>query len=501
MAIRRYHLLVAALLAALAAIGLAVSSGSGSSHREAPLSSIDPTGDDTDVYAFVAPDAPNSLTLVANWIPFEDPAGGPNFYRFDDRASYYLNVDNTGDGRYDIRYKFKFKTKARNPNSFLYALPGVKSIDDPKLNLVQTYSVWRERWHHGHQVSNKLVAEGLPVAPNNVGPKTTPNYDALANQAIRPLPGGGKVFAGPVDDPFFVDLGSTFDAINIDMPGRSGIGTGNQGGGKDDLAGYNVHTISLQVPKSDVTRDHKTPADAKSADAVVGVWASTYRPRLQVTDQTPVASAAKVGKKSKHAKKASDQWGEVQVSRLGNPLVNEVIIPLGQKDKFNATQPSDDLQNFGKYVLSPELAKVINILFPGLNVPENNRTDIVQALLTGVPGLTQIAPGAPPTDTLKINLGVAPNPHPSRFGVLAGDTQGFPNGRRLTDDVVDISERVVGVFLKGNKLPLGDGVDQNDKPFRTSFPYVASPAGGFDSQLKRTEPAHAPVPGDPTGSR
>jgi hypothetical protein len=500
MAIRRYHLLVAALLAALAAIGLAVSSGSGSSHREAPLSSIDPTGDDTDVYAFVAPDAQDKLTLVANWIPFEDPAGGPNFYRFDDRASYYLNVDNTGDGKYDIRYKFKFKTKARNPDSFLYALPGVKSFDDPKLNLVQTYSVWRERWHDGHQVSNKLVASGLPVAPNNVGPKTIPNYDAVANQAIRSLPGGGKVFAGPVDDPFFVDLGSTFDAINIDMPGRPGIGTGNQGGGKDDLAGYNVHTIALQVPKADVTRDHKAPANAKSANAVVGVWASTYRPVLQVSRQSSVASGH-VSSASKRGQRVSDDHGEGQVSRLGNPLVNEVVIPLGQKDKFNATQPSDDLKNFGKYVLSPELAKVINILFPGLNVPENNRTDIVQALLTGIPGLTQIAPGAPPTDTLKINLGVAPNPKPSRFGVLAGDTQGFPNGRRLTDDVVDISERVVGGFLKGNKLPLGDGVDQNDKPFRTSFPYVASPFGGFDSQLKRTEPAHAPVPGDPTGSR
>jgi Domain of unknown function (DUF4331) len=501
MAIRRYHLLVAALLAALAAIGLAVSSGSGSSHREAPLTSIDPTGDDTDVYAFVAPDAQDKLTLIGNWIPFEDPAGGPNFYRFDDRASYYLNVDNTGDGKYDIRYRFKFKTKARNPDSFLYALPGVKSIDDPKLNLVQHYSVWRERWHKDHLVSSKLLAHGLPVAPNNVGPKTIPNYDAVANQAIRPLPGGGKVFAGPVDDPFFVDLGSTFDAINIDMPGRPGIGTGNQGGGKDDLAGYNVHTIALQVPKADVTRDHKTPADAKSANAVVGVWASTYRPRLQVTDQSPVATAAKASRAAKHAKRASDDHGEVQVSRLGNALVNEVVIPLGQKDKFNATQPSDDLKNFGKYVLSPELAKVINILFPGLNVPENNRTDIVQALLTGIPGLTQIAPGAPPTDTLKINLGVAPNPKPSRFGVLAGDTQGYPNGRRLTDDVVDISERVVGGFLKGNKLPLGDGVDQNDKPFRTTFPYVASPFGGFDSQLKRTEPAHAPVPGDPAGSR
>ena len=263
---RKLAILTVALLAALSAGVLAVTAGSGSSHREAPLSALDPTADDTDVYAFVAPDAPGSVTLIGNWIPFEDPAGGPNFYRFDDRASYYLNVDNTGDGKYDIRYRFKFKTKARNPNSFLYALPGVSSINDPKLNLVQTYSVWRERYERGHLVSNKLLAKGLPTAPNNVGPKTFPNYDAVANQAIKGLPGGGKVFAGQVDDPFFVDLGSTFDAINIDMPGRTGIGTGNQGGGKDDLAGYNVHSIALQVPKSDVTRDHKTPADAKASE-------------------------------------------------------------------------------------------------------------------------------------------------------------------------------------------------------------------------------------------
>ncbi|MEA2254293.1 MAG: hypothetical protein QOG35_338, partial [Solirubrobacteraceae bacterium] len=242
----------------------------------------------------------------------------------------------------------------------------------------------------------------------------------------------------------------------------------------------------LQVPKSSVTRDAKTPSSAKASDAVVGVWASTFRNASQV--------GAKTAKGKTRAK------GEVQVSRLGNPLVNEVVIPLGQKDRFNATQPSDDLKNFGKYVLSPELAKVINILFPGLNVPETNRTDIVTALLTGIPGLTQIAPKAPPTDSLKINLGVAPNPTPSRFGVLAGDTQGFPDGRRLGDDVIDIALRVVGGFLKGNKLPLGDGVDGNDVPYRTTFPYVAPPHSGFDSQLKRLEPVHAPTPGDPTGS-
>ena len=280
------------------------------------------------------------------------------------------------------------------------------------------------------------------------------------------------MFAGPVDDPFFVDLGTTFDAINF----RNG--TGNAGGGKDDLAGYNVHTITLQVPESDVTRDGKAVADGSAANAVVGVWSSTER------------KAIKVVKKRARTR-------DVQVSRLGNPLVNEVVIPLGKKDFFNATQPSNDLKNFGKYVLSPELAKVINILYPGLNVPETDRTDIVQALLTGIPGLTEIAPKAPPTDTLKINLGTPPNPSPNRFGVLAGDTQGFPNGRRLADDVTDISLRVVGGFLKGNKLPLGDGVDSNDVAFRDTFPYVAAPHGGFDSQLKRTEPTHDPTPGQP----
>jgi hypothetical protein len=470
--IRTIPILVAALLAALAAGVLAVVPGSGSSHREAPLTSIDPTGDDTDLYAFTAPDAPNALTVVANWIPFEDPAGGPNFYRFDDKAEYYINVDNTGDGKYDVRYQFRFKTKVRNPDSFLYALPGVSSISDSKLNVVQTYTVRRETYKNGKLVKSRKIASGLPVAPNNAGPKTFPDYASVANEAIRSLPGGGKVFAGPVDDPFFVDLGTTFDAINF----RNG--TGNAGGGKDDLAGYNVHTIALQVPESDVTRDGRSVADASAANAVVGVWSSTEREAIKV---------------KRHRARKHD----VQVSRLGNPLVNEVVIPLGKKDFFNATQPSDDLKNFGKYVVEPELAKVINVLFPGLNVPETDRTDIVQALLTGIPGLTEIAPKAPPTDTLKINLGTSPNPSPSRFGVLAGDTQGFPNGRRLADDVTDIELRVIGGFLKGNKLPLGDGVDVNDVAFRDSFPYVAAPHAGFDSQLKRTEPAHDPTPGQP----
>ncbi|HZB77497.1 MAG TPA: DUF4331 domain-containing protein [Solirubrobacteraceae bacterium] len=475
MAHSRRTALAAATLAAIGTGGAIATLGQGSSHREAPLTALDPTADDTDVYAFTADDAPGDLTVVANWIPFEDPAGGPNFYRFDDRARYYINVDNTGDGAYDVRYRFRFKTDVRNPGSFLYALPGVTSIADPKLNVVQTYTVSRLEYgkKRGKLKRTQVLGREIPVAPANVGPKTIPDYDAVAAEAVRGIGGGGHVFAGPVDDPFFVDLGGTFDAINI----RNGTGAG--GGGRDDVAGYNVHTIALQVPEAHVTRDRRAVAGADAANAVVGVWASTERSKVEVL------------------RRGKAKRGTVQVSRLGNPLVNEVVIPLGKKDLYNATQPADDLANFGAHVVEPELAKVINILFPGLNVPETDRTDIVQALLTGLPGLTQIAPGAPPTDTLKLNLGVAPSPSPNRFGVLAGDTAGFPNGRRLGDDVVDISLRVVGGFLKGNKLPLGDGVDGNDRPFRTTFPYVAPPVSGFDGAMKRTEPTHDPTPAQP----
>src|SRR4051812_20600936 len=296
MRLRRTTALVASVAAAVGAGGVVTALSTGSSHREAPLTALDPTGDDTDVYAFTADDAPGDLTVVANWIPFEDPAGGPNFYRFDDRASYYINVDNTGDGVQDVRYRFKFHTKIRNKDSFLYALPGVSSILDPKLNVVQTYDVTRESYRDGRLTGAKLVARRLPTAPNNVGPKTIPDYAAVAAQANRGLKGGGKVFAGQVDDPFFVDLGTTFDAINIRK------GTGAEGGGRDDLAGYNVHTITIQVPEEDVTRDHRSVAAANAANAVVGVWSSTDRPRIQVLGNAYLAKAAKAAKAKKRSR-------------------------------------------------------------------------------------------------------------------------------------------------------------------------------------------------------
>ncbi len=272
----------------------------------------------------------------------------------------------------------------------------------------------------------------------------------------------------------------TFDSINF----RPGTGTGNQGGGKDDVAGYNTHSVVLQVPERQVTRNGRAVAGADASNAVLGVWASTERRKLQVTNAS-----------------GRDRGNWVQVSRLGNPLVNEVVIPLGQKDKFNRTKPHDDAANYGKYVVNPELARLMNVLFD-LGVKETDRTDIVTALLTGVPGLTQIGSSPAAADTLKINLGVAPAATPNRFGVLAGDTAGFPNGRRLGDDVVDIELRVIGGFLlpedQGAKtLPLGAGVDQNDKAFLDMFPYVAPPTAGIDSDPKRGEPGHEPTPGQP----
>jgi Domain of unknown function (DUF4331) len=457
-----------AFVAALIAAAIAATVSVGSSHREAPLTSIDPTGDNTDTYAFTAEDAPDTLTIAANWVPFEDPAGGPNFYKFDDNAHYYLNIDNTGDGVADIRYLFDFETEVRNPDSFLYGLgKPIDSADSPNLNVVQTYTLTREELENGNVTGSEVIGKNLTTPPNNVGPKTVPDYDKVAAEAVEELPGGGKVFAGQRDDPFFASLGRIFDTVNL-----TGAGLGNEGGGVDDLAGYSVHSTVLQVPEKDVTVDGKPVSSEKADNAVVGVWSTTERQSLEV---------------------GGSGSGEFQqVSRLGNPLVNEVIIPLGQKDKFNRTTPDADAANYGKYVLEPELAAVLNVLFPDVQALEKNRTDIVQAVLQGIPDLNAFPgeAGKTATDTVKINLGTPPSSSPNRLGVLADDTAGYPNGRRLTDDVVDIDLQVVAGALKGNMVPLGDGVDQNDVPFLTEFPYLAAPGpganpdAGYGSKLK-----------------
>jgi hypothetical protein len=478
-------------LAALAAMAISVTVAVGSSHREAPGTMLDPSADDTDLYAFTAKDATGALTVVGDWIPGQNPANGPNFFRFDDRARYYLNFDNDGDGKKDLAYRFQFTTLVKNKNSFLYALPGASGYDDPKLNVLQRYSITRVQYsHHGKKVGERVLARGLPVAPPNIGPKTFPNYQTFVDGAINTLHDGTKVFVGQRDDPFFVDLGATFDALNIRQL------TGNQGQGKDDFSGMNISSIVLQLPERLVTKNGKSVSGPDASNAVVGVYQSTERRRIQVSDQAGISSRRMHKHHRKHKRgKRSDVSEWVQVSRLGNPLINEVVIPLGKKDQFNRTSPDRDAELYGQYVVKPELAAVLNALF-NVGAPETDRTDIVQALLQGLPGLNQHKgiKGPPAVDTLKINLGVPPTANENRFGVIGGDTAGFPNGRRLGDDVVDIEVQVVAGFLKGNKVPLGDGVDQNDKPFLSTFPYVPAPDSGFDSApSRRVEPAHPPV--------
>jgi len=479
-----------ALFAAVAASAIAVAVSLGSSHREAPGSSLDPTGDWTDVYFFTPNDDPSSAVVVANVIPFEDPAGGPLFYSLDPNARYYINFDNTGDGRPDIRYRFEINDRIdRNTRLALAASGQVTSVDDPDLLLRQTYDVVREEYrssrgyhgYHGYWRSKK-VADDLPVAPSNIGPKTMPNYQTLVNQSVKPLGRSGQVFVGQRDDAFFIDLGMTFDLVNF----RNAT-TGNAGGFKDDVAGYSVHSFVLKLPERKLTRDRRSVRDASDKNAAVGVWATTERKKLEVSDG--------------RGRGGVGPW--VQVNRLGNPLINELFIPISRKDEFNRSKPQDDLENFGQYALEPELIKALNALF-GLGIKETDRTDIVQALFTGIPGVTQIGEDPAAADTLKLNLGVPPTApgQVSRFGVIGGDLAGLPNGRRLFDDTVDIYLRVAGGFLipeaqGGKKLPLGDGVDVNDKPFLTTFPYAAAPTSGFNSTIKKGQPTHAPTPGAP----
>ena len=482
------------LLAALAAIAIAVPLSIGSSHREAPNISLDPSADNTDTYAFTARNAPGALTVVANWQPNQVANAGPNFYRFDDDARYYVNVDNSGDGKADIRYRWDFKTRVRNRNSFLYALPGVSGFGDRKLNVIQRYDVVKEtirRRGRRTRVREATIARNIPAAPSNVGTKTFPNYEVFTGPASRGLRGGGLTFAGQRDDPFFFDLGGTFDGFNIRK------GTGNEGEGREDIAGTNISAIVLQVPERQVTKNRRAVSSPNAGNSVVGVWASTDRRRLQVSNGTFDQRSPRTVRAGRGKRRGRSANKFVQVSRLGVPLVNELVIPLGRKDQFNRTTPDQDAKRYGKFALKPELAAVLNQLFK-VGAPENNRTDIVQALLQGLPGLNQhkgfAAGKVPAVDTLKLNLGTPPAAGPeNRFGVIGGDMAGFPNGRRLGDDIIDIELQVVAGFLKGNKVPLGDGVDRNDKPFRDTFPYLATPTPGNEVP-GRTEPAHPPVP-------
>ena len=450
-----------------------------SSHREAPEISKDPVADSTDVYAFVSPDQPDTVTLICNYIPLQGPAGGPNFYEFGDDVLYEIHIDNDGDGKPDVTYQFRFTTKVRNPRSFLYNTGPIETLDDADWNRRQTYSVTKVVKGR----SPKLLGSRIPSPPCNIGPRSTPNYADLAATAIRTLPTGEKVFAGQRAEGFYVDLGSIFDLAALrpvqnlhllPLPAAAGVNA---------TAQLNVHTIALQVPITDLTEDGQMPTDPADARATIGVYTSASRQKILVRDDDDDKSVGPF----------------VQVSRLGNPLFNEVIVPMGRKDEWNATRPADD-KNFVEFVQRPELAALLPVLYPGvfpnLAALDADRADLVAILLTGIPaGLIpgfQNFTGTRQADLLRLNVAIPPSSSPSVFGLLGGDLAGFPNGRRVFDDVVAIELRAVAGATyplvdpsftpDGAAAIVDDGVGPDDVgvPFLDTFPYLGTPFSGFD---------------------
>ncbi|WP_309112298.1 DUF4331 domain-containing protein [Saccharothrix sp.] len=479
--------------AALAAVGVAATAAGlvgapgpagASSHREAPLIAGDPAVDNTDVYAFVSPDHQDTVTLIANFAPFQEPNGGPNFYPFATDARYDINVDNDGDAKADLTYRFTFQTEDRRGKStFLYNNGAVTSLDDENLLFRQFYAleVVDQRGN-----AKKLVQRGK-VAPSNTGPKSMPDYGALRDQAITAVPGGAKAFVGQADDPFFLDL-RVFDLL---------YGADLSEVGQDTLRGFNANTIALQVPKNWLA----LKGDAKR-NPVIGVWSDTERRSMEI---------------SPGRARAHGEW--VQVSRLGNPLVNEVVVPAALKDTFNSLTPDQDakVEELVDRVTEPEVPRLIEQIYK-IPAPRGKRDDLVEIFLTGI--TTKL--GGPikadlnsqvnnadvnprkfvPSEQLRLNMGVPVSGDQNRLGVLAKDNQGFPNGRRLTDDVVDIGlQALEGATVNGvvEGLAAGDKVDANENAFGKQFPYVALPnntavnAGGGEVAIKPTAGGSMPT--------
>jgi hypothetical protein len=469
-----------------------------SSHREAPEISKDPVADSTDLYAFVSPDKPDTVTIIANYVPLESPGGGPNFYEFGDDVLYEINIDNNGDGKPEIVYQFTFTNQITNPDTFLYNTGPIQSLTDKNWNRRQFYTVRRVDLPSGKK---QTLGKDLASPPCNIGPLSTPDYPALAAAAIHTLPGGGQVFAGQRAEGFFVDLGAIFD-LAILRPfeqahatfGLANTGLGKMAEGVNAAKGVNVHSIALQLPKAALTKNGSAPTDANSAGSVIGVWTAASRQKarvLKAANGTDVVSGP-----------------YVQVSRLGNPLVNEVVVPMSKKDYWNAQPPVADKQ-FTPAVLNPELAQLLPVLYPGVfpkldayNKATPKRDDLVAIFHTGlpsgvVPGF-QNSMGTTQADMLRLNMAIPPTTSgASNLGLIGKDPAGFPNGRRVFDDVVTIELRAVA----GATLPLVDksftpdaaataitdgltssDTDQTargDETYLPSFPYLGVPHSGF----------------------
>jgi len=429
---------------------LAAAGAEASSHREGPLISGDPAADNTDVYAFVSPADPTKVTLIANFVPLQPPPAGVDFFKFDDNVLYEIHVDNDGDAVEDITFQFRFRTEVRNPNTFLYNAGQVTSLDDPDLIRVQRYTITRVA--DGRRAGRGTdLGTGFLTAPNNVGVISMPDYPGLAGSAVHTLSGGIRAFAGPRDEGFYIDLARIFDLLQI-----------TTGTPRDGTAGLNVNSIAIEVPIEQLTNNGQRPAGPTAANAIIGVWSTASRPQVTVL---------------RSGQEPQVRGDFVQVSRLGSPLVNELIIPRGMKDEFNASEPKDDAQ-FLAFVTDPEPARLLTALF-GLRVPPTPRNDLVQVFLTGIPGAT-MPPGVRPAEMLRLNTAVPPNrANPNRLGVIGGDLAGYPNGRRVGDDAVDITLLAAsGILVPGFGTMLSDGINGNDVPYLDTFPYLGLPFPG-----------------------
>lgn len=474
-----------------------------SSHREAPITALDHTADITDWYAFVSFDHPDRVTMILNVDPFLEPSNGPNYFPFDPNVLYEMKVDNNRDGIEDITFQFRFKTEIRLPGVFtgfaggIAGIPPITSLDGPGsagLSLRQTYSVTMVKDGVATDLSDGRV---LFAVPSNVGPRTMPNYQALFNQGIYEMNNGVRVFAGTVDDPFFIDLGAAFDSLNFRM-GVGGVlspqvdADDTHNYSPDAVAGFNVNSIVLEVPSAMLTVDGRLHA-ASENDAVIGTYGTTSRQHVTIR-RTPAEM-----KHDGNAVRTEGPWRQVQ--RLGNALINELIIGTGFKDRFSVDDPEHDSQ-FANFFLDPLLARLFASL--GIPVPSAPRRDLLPLVQYMAPICPACGPedAGPIADLLRLNTGIAPTlpGHQKRLGFLAGDQAGFPNGRRLNDDVVDIASRAVGGILAdpvkfGTRI--GDGVNVNELGYGMTFPYMQPAHSGRDSH--HVGPGQPGCSGQPQG--
>ena len=495
MGIKQRSSAVAALVAGATLMTVLAPAGA-SSHREAPFLTNMPKVDGTDFYMFrsYASGRQDYVTLIANYIPFQDPQGGPNFYQFDQNALYEIHIDNNGDAKEDITFQLRFKNTSKRTALTIggkeVLIPLINSstisgVNPASLNVRETYTVDMVRGDRRGGARTRLAgADGnsefdKPV--DNIGEKTfggTNGYETYANQHVYQIAipgcGNGRVFVGQRKEPFYIAVGKIFDLFNLNPLGAEA------GGNKNDLENKNISSIALEVPIACLTAN---------GEPVIGGYATASKRQARLLNPRP-------GSGINNAVKEGGAW--TQVSRIGMPLVNEVIIGMDDKDRFNTSKPRDDGQ-FINYVTNPVLPTLVESLFPSAKAPTNfPRNDLVTAFLKGLPGVNQ-PKNVVASEMLRLNTSIAPTAlaAQSPAGVAGGDNAGFPNGRRPADDVVDVSLRVamgalcvltgandaLGVGCKPADAPAGglkltDGVRKTAADFKPNFPYLNTPLPG-----------------------